>query len=63
MTIRLKKIVVTSQYRIEEIWEDRQTRDALNRRFITREVNDPEGRKREEKREEGDEVVDLDQEI
>lgn len=63
MTIRPKKIVVTSQYRIEEIWEDRQTRDALNRRFITREINDPEGWKREEKREEGDEVVDLDQEI
>lgn len=31
--LRPRRIVVTSQYRIEEIWEDSKTRDALNRRF------------------------------
>lgn len=34
INLRPKVIVVTSQYRIGEIWDDAETVDALNRRFI-----------------------------
>lgn len=38
--IRPKVIIVTSQYRISEIWSDKETQDALYRRCLVKPFND-----------------------
>lgn len=40
LLIRPSKIVVTSQYSINEIWEDAETREALHRRYTVVHLND-----------------------
>lgn len=46
--LRPRKIVVTSQYTIDEVWEDRETRAAMHRRFkevlLVRDPNRPANR-------------------
>jgi hypothetical protein len=39
--IRPRIIIITSQYTIEEIWDDTETREALNRRFSVERVGPP----------------------
>lgn len=39
MMIRPKTFIVTSQYSIEDLWTDFQSRDALNRRFEKKQIN------------------------
>ncbi len=41
VAIRPKSIVITSQYSIDEIWEDEETRQAMRRRFKVTKFPDP----------------------